>query len=61
MLRQILKQIQDHKNKYNKYPSYIYITKKQYKRLKKELSIAENITEDIKELYFIDFRIKEAN
>ncbi len=59
MLRQILKQIAEYKRKNNKYPLFIYINKKQYKRLKKELSIIENITEDIKEIYFIDFRIKE--
>lgn len=59
MIRQILKQIKEYKQKYNKYPSYINISKKQYKRLKKELSIIENITEDIKELYFMEFKIKE--
>lgn len=58
VLMKIIKQIRDYKEKYKKYPLYINITKKQYKRLKKELSIVETITEDIKELYFIEFKIK---
>lgn len=57
MIRQILKQLKESKQKYGKYPSYINITKKQYKRLKKELSIVEEINEDIKLLYFIEFKI----
>ena len=61
MIRQILKQLQDNYNKYNRYPEYINITKKQYQRLKKELSIVENINEDIKSLYFLDFNIVEEN
>lgn len=59
MIRQVLKQLKEHKEKYGKYPNYININLKQYKRLKKELSIVEEITEDIKILYFIEFEIIE--
>lgn len=59
MIRQVLKQMKEHKEKYGKYPNYININLKQYKRLKKELSIVEEITEDIKILYFIEFEIIE--
>lgn len=58
MIRQILKQLQDNYNKYNRYPEYINITKKQYERLKKELSIVENMNEYIKLLYFIEFNVE---
>lgn len=58
MIKQILKQLSEYKEKYGKSPKYIYINRKQYKRLKKELSIVENITEDIKELYFIEFNVE---
>lgn len=61
MIRQLLKQLKEYKDKYNKAPNYINITKKQYQRLKKELSIVENINEDIKSLYFLDFNIVEEN
>lgn len=57
MLSKVLKQVKEYRQKYGKYPSYINITKKQYKRLKKELSIVEEINEDIKVLYFIEFKI----
>lgn len=59
MINKILKQLKEFKKKFGKYPKYINIKKQQYKRLKKELSIVENITEDIKLLYCINFRIKE--
>ena len=59
MLRKVLKQLKVYREKYKTNPQYINITKRQYKRLKKELSIVENITEDIKLLYFINFRIRE--
>ena len=58
MIRQILKQLQDNYNKYNRYPEYINITKKKYARLKKELSIVENMNEYIKLLYFIEFNVE---
>lgn len=57
MLSKVLKQVKEYRQKYGRYPSYINITKKQYKRLKKELSIIEEINEDIKVLYFIEFKI----
>ena len=59
MISKILKQIKEFKEKVGKYPKYVNIKRKQYERLKKELSIVENITEDIKLLYCINFRIKE--
>ena len=59
MLRKVLEQLKVYREKYKIDPQYINITQKQYKRLKKELSIVENITEDIKLLYCINFRIKE--
>ena len=59
MLRKVLEQLKVYREKYKINPQYINITKRQYKRLKKELSIVENITEDIKLLYFINFRIRE--
>lgn len=61
MLRKILEQLKVYREKYKTNPQYINITQKQYKRLKKELSIVENITEDIKLLYCINFKIKEEN
>lgn len=57
MIKQILKQLKESKKKYGRYPNYINITKRQYKRLKKELSIIEEINDDIKLLYFIEFKI----
>ena len=59
MLRKVLEQLKVYREKYKINPQYINITQKQYKRLKKELSIVENITEHIKLLYCINFRIKE--
>ena len=59
MLRKVLEQLKEYREKYKATPQYINITKRQYKRLKKELSIVENITEDIKLLYCINFRVKE--
>ncbi|MDO4282372.1 MAG: hypothetical protein Q4D02_01935 [Clostridia bacterium] len=59
MLRKVLKQIEEFKEKYNKYPSQINITKKGYKKLRRELSIIENITDDIKMIYLIEFNILE--
>ncbi|MGN1012265.1 MAG: hypothetical protein ACI4ON_00320 [Clostridia bacterium] len=59
MIKQILKQLSECKEKYGKNPKYIYINRKQYKKLKRQMSIIEDITEDIKELYFINFKIKE--
>ena len=59
MLRKVLEQLKEYREKYKITPKHINITKRQYKRLKKELSIVENITEDIKLLYCINFRIKE--
>ena len=57
MIKQILKQINDYKLKNNKYPKFIYIKEKQYRRLKKELSIVEEMTENIKIIYFMEFKI----
>lgn len=59
MLRKILKQISDYKEKNGKYPEYINITKKGYKRLKKELDILDNKTDDIKMIYLMEFNIVE--
>ena len=61
MLRKVLEQLKLYREKYKTVPQYINITKKQYKRLKKELSIVENITDDIKLLYCINFKIKEES
>ena len=61
MLRKVLEQLKEYREKYKTTPQYINITKRQYKRLKKELSIVENITEDIKLLYCINFKIKEES
>lgn len=58
MINKILKQLKEFKKKFGKYPKYINIKKQQYKRLKKELSIVENINEDIKLLYFIEFNVE---
>lgn len=59
MLRKILKQISDYKEKNGKYPEYINITKKGYRRLKRELDILEEKTDDIKMIYLMEFRIIE--
>lgn len=59
MLRKILELIKDYKEKYGKNPEYINITKKGYRRLKRELDILENKTDDIKMLYLIEFNITE--
>lgn len=59
VIEKILQKIGDFKTKNKRYPSFIYISERQYKRLKKELSIVEKITEDIKILYLIEFRIIE--
>ena len=58
MINKILKQLKEFKKKFGKYPRYINIKKQQYKRLKKELSIVENMNEDIKLLYFIEFNVE---
>lgn len=58
MINKILKQLKEFKKKFGKYPKYINIKKQQYKRLKKELSIVENMNEDIKLLYFIEFNVE---
>ena len=59
MLRKILKQINDYKEKNGKYPEYINITKKGYKRLKRELDILDDKTDDIKMIYLMEFKIIE--
>ncbi len=59
VLEKILKQLLQFKNKNKIYPKCIYISKKNYRRLKREMSIIEEMTENIKELYFIEFKIKE--
>lgn len=59
MLRKILKQINDYKEKNGKYPEYINITKKGYKRLKRELDILDYKTDDIKMIYLMEFKIIE--
>lgn len=59
IVEKILKQLQQYKKINKKYPNYIYISKKNYRRLKKEMSILEYFSEDIKAIYTIDFRIIE--
>ena len=59
MIRQILKQMKEYFNKHGVYPKCIYITKKQYKRLKKESSILEEYNDDIKLLYLSEFEFVE--
>lgn len=61
MLRKILKQINDYKEKNGKYPEYINITKKGYRRLKRELDIVEDKTDDIKMIYLMEFKIIEGD
>lgn len=61
MLRKILELIKDYKEKNGKYPEYVNITKKGYRRLKRELDIVEDKTDDIKMLYLIEFNITEEN
>ncbi len=61
MINKILEQLIEFKTKTGRYPKYVNIKRKQYKRLKKELSITEKITENIKLLYCIDFNIVEEN
>ena len=55
----MLKQINDYKEKNGKYPEYINITKKGYKRLKRELDILDYKTDDIKMIYLMEFKIIE--
>lgn len=57
MIKKVLKQINEYKEKNGKYPEYINITKKGYRRLKRELDIIENKNDDIKMIYLIEFKI----
>ncbi len=59
MIRQILKQMKLYYEKNGFYPKQIHITRKNYKRLRKELSILENYNDDIKRLYLTDIGFLE--
>lgn len=60
MIMKILKKLEKYKNKNGNYPKAIYISKKNYTKLIKELSqYPTEIIEEIKILYLIDYKIIE--